>query len=176
VRGGAVASGVPPGHDTQAASIREVFVLVSDIMSTADVGIGPDAPVPEVVRRLVEGAVGALAVVEADGSAVGVVTEADVLARVAYHDHEEGPGAFLSGPATGSDARWLPKADAVTAREVMSSRLVSVAPDDDVREAARRMLEQRVAHLPVVSDGRVVGMVSRRHLLRASMGDDRTGG
>jgi CBS domain-containing protein len=144
-----------------------MIVLVRDIMTTADVSIAPEAPVLEVVRRLVDGSVGALAVVEPDGSIIGVVTEADVLARVAYHDHEGGLGAFLSGPTTGSDARWLPKADAATARELMSSRLVSVGPDDDVRVAARSMLELRVVHLPVVADGRVVGMVSRHDLLQA---------
>jgi CBS-domain-containing membrane protein len=57
------------------------------------------------------------------------------------------------------------KASGWTAADVMTKDVVVCHPDEDVRVAARRLLERRVKRMPVVEDGAVVGMVSRRDFL-----------
>jgi CBS domain-containing protein len=67
----------------------------------------------------------------------------------------------------GRDPQWVRKAAGRTAAEVMDAAPRFATPDDDVSDAARWMLEDGHKRLPVVEDGRVVGIVARHDLLTA---------
>ena len=74
-------------------------------------------------------------------------------------------GGILRGIVTDRDIVLrcvAPEADpkSVPVKEIMSRRLAAVAPGDDVRQAARLMARRQIRRLPVVADGKVVGMVS----------------
>ena len=74
-----------------------------------------------------------------------------------------GLGALPVCSAEGIVLRCVaPEADpkSVPVKEIMSRRLAAVAPGDDVRQAARLMARRQIRRLPVVADGKVVGMVS----------------
>lgn len=143
------------------------MTLVRDVMTTSIVTIGPDAPFGEMVRLLLDHRIGALLVVDAGaGQLLGIVTEADLLAKQAYGSRPPGDLALIWEESAGWGSEWMTRSLAVTAFEVMSSPVVSTVTDASMAEAARLMLERHVKHLPVVREGRVVGILGRSDLLR----------
>src|SRR5574342_291306 len=99
--------------------------------------IPADASVPEAVQRMVDNNVGSLLVTEA-GEFVGIVTERDYLRRVTLQGRtEEAP-----------------------VREIMSSPLVIATLETTIDECMALMTDRRIRHVPVVEEGRVIGLVS----------------
>ena len=96
------------------------------------------ASVFEAVKSMVEANVGSLLVTE-DGEVAGIVTERDYLRRVALE---------------GRTDKETP------VREIMSSPLIVVTPQTTVDECMALMTDRRIRHVPVVDDGKVVGIVS----------------
>ena len=145
---------------------------VREIMSTDLRTVGERTPFREVVAMLLDYDIGAVPVVD-DRRFVGLVTEADLLSKEAFPPGRTHRTLRLVGEAlTGGDVRWLVRAAGLTARDVMSTDLVTVGPDDDVSVAAREMLEGRIGRLPVVEDGWLVGIVARRDVLRVLVRPD----
>ncbi|EQD66944.1 signal transduction protein with CBS domain protein [mine drainage metagenome] len=107
--------------------------------------IGPDAPVLEAVRSMAEHGVGALLVMRGEALA-GIVSERDYARKV-----------VLLGRAS---------ADTPVA-QIMSSPVVTVSPDTNVQRCMVLMTERRIRHLPVVENGRVIGVVSIGDLVKS---------
>ncbi|MFJ9898301.1 CBS domain-containing protein [Streptomyces sp. NPDC091280] len=134
---------------------------VSDVMTHTVVAVGSEAPFKEVAKLLDQWKVSALPVLAGEGRVVGVVSEADLLAKEEFRDTEEGDSAART------------KAGAVTAGELMSTPAVSVHPDATVAEAARIMARRHVKRLPVVDGvGLLQGVVSRGDLLKVFLRQD----
>jgi CBS domain-containing protein len=104
-------------------------------------------------------------VVDEVGHVIGIVTEADLVAHEAYGDEPRRVLSVLADRLLGRD-EWVQKATGLRAADLMTTEVVSVRPQDDVAFAARLMLERGVRRLPVVEDGRLVGIVARGDLLR----------
>ena len=139
---------------------------VRDVMTGNPITVGPDLPFKEVVDRLIEHAIGGLPVVDAEGALIGIVTETDLLTKEAYGDEPRGALSVLGAVMAGKHHAWLRKASGPTAGEIMTPHVVTAGPSEDLQVAARRLLERKVGRLPVVEDGRLVGILSRRDLLR----------
>jgi CBS domain-containing protein len=122
------------------SELREIL----DEKGSGVLAIEGEASVLDAVKRMVEANVGSLLVTER-GEIAGIVTERDYLRRVALE---------------GRDDRTTP------VREIASSPLIVVTPDTPVDECMAMMTDRRVRHLPVVEDGRVVGMVSIGDLVK----------
>lgn len=135
-------------------------------MASRPVTIDPDASWLITVNCMLSAGVRALPVVDDAGSLLGIVTDGDLLSRAAFQTHHHLGLAALADLVRG-DARWPHKASGSTAEDFMTTTLCVAAPDDDIADAARRMLERGVQHLPVLEAGRLIGMVSRRDLLVA---------
>lgn len=137
--------------------------LVRDALTERVVTVRPDAGYEEIVDVLAEHRVSAVPVVDDDGHVLGVVSEADLLAKVEL-------------PADATQRRLFerrrrrvarPKAAGETARELMTSPAITIEPTASVLDAARLMEAALIKRLPVVDrDGVLVGIVSRRDLLR----------
>jgi CBS domain-containing protein len=138
---------------------------VRDIMTTAVVTVGPDAPFAEIVDRLLAHDISGVPVTEADGTLLGIVTEADLVSREAYGPERRRALGLVLDYLRDRDPSWVRKASGTTARELMTHTVTTAAPDEDLRATARHMLESGHKRLPVVADGRLVGIVSRRDLL-----------
>lgn len=139
---------------------------VSDIMTTELVTVSPDTPFKEVVERLVRSEVSALPVVDAAGQLVGLITEADLISKEAYGSRRRRALALLADVVSVRDHRWVTKAGGSAAFDVMTRSVVFCRPDEDARMVARRMLERGVKRMPVVDDQGLVGIVSRRDILK----------
>ena len=133
---------------------------VKDVMTSPVVAVTPTASFKELAVMLRRHRVSALPVVDDDTKLIGIVSEADLLAKEALNgDH----GGMIAGQV---QHREQQKADGVTAGELMTRLTVTVTPDDTVEQAARLMYHLRVKRLPVVDPGgRLVGIVSRTDVL-----------
>jgi CBS domain-containing protein len=138
---------------------------VEDVMTTDVVTARPDTPLKEVAEQLSERGVSGLPVVNDDGEVMGVISEADVLVKEAGSTPRR-PGllAWLLDPA---DPREQLKLEARVASEAMSKPAITIAPYASTAAAAGEMLEQGINRLPVVRNGRLVGIVTRADLVRA---------
>ncbi|MEZ0090928.1 CBS domain-containing protein [Streptacidiphilus sp. EB129] len=147
--------------------------VVDDLMTRDVVTVQEETSFKEVAAMLAEQEISAVPVLDGSGRLVGLVSEGDLLRREARQADPEGRDA-----PEGSAADAVPHDEGglgtVTAKDVMSSPVVTAHPGWSVVEAARAMDRQRVKRLPVVDEpGRVVGIVSRRDLLRVFLRTDR---
>ncbi len=100
--------------------------------------IGPDATVFDAIRWMSEKNVGALLVMES-GDVLGIISERDYTRKVILKDRSS---------------------KETKVREIMTKDVITITPDATVEEAMRVMTKHRVRHLPVMTDGHVVGVVS----------------
>ncbi len=137
---------------------------IERLMTRDVVSVSPDTPLKDVAALLSEKHISGLPVCTADGRVIGVISEADIVRA------EQG-----IGPDVGGRLRWffrrldddLDKLRARTAGEAMTSPALTVRPIEQVSAAARLMLLHRVNRLPVVADGKLLGIVTRADLVRA---------
>ena len=142
----------------------ESTVRVGDVMTHDVVSVTPDTQLKDVARVLVERGISGLPVCDAHGAVVGVLSEADLLVKQGGSPERSG-GLFAWLVETAS-APDLAKLRAHTAGEAMTSPALTVETASPVSEAARTMVSLGVNRLPVVEDGRLVGIVTRADLVR----------
>ena len=117
---------------------------IRDVMSSNPCAIDADKPVAHAAKMMKEEDVGLAPVVEGD-RLVGTLTDRDIVVRVV---------------AEGKDPQT------VTAREVASTDLVTIDPQQDLDEALRLMASKQVRRLPVVEEGRLVGVLAQADIAR----------
>ena len=122
-------------------------MYVRDWMSSPAITVTPDCPAPSALDLMKTRAIRRLPVVE-DGKLVGIVTKTDL--------------ASVFGP--GFTGRRGVRSLII---EIMKKNPVTVSPDDTVESAARTLLRRRFSGLPVVDDGRVMGVITESDLFRA---------
>ena len=121
-------------------------MLVRELMTPGFVPIEPPSSAALAARLLSRHNVGALPVCTPDGRLRGMVTDRDIVLRCV---------------AAEEDPAQTP------VRDIMTRSCTTVAPGDDCREATRLMSAQQVRRLPVVEDGRLVGIVSLADLAKS---------
>src|SRR4051812_9164720 len=135
---------------------------VAEVMTSPAITVGPASAFRDVVTLLAVKKIGAVAVVDAGGHPLGVVSEADVMAKQEFHGGNDSV-AWWSGPRRRARRR---KATGMTAGELMTSPMVTIGAGEPVTRAARQLAERRVRRLFVVDPGGVVvGVVSRHDVL-----------
>ena len=117
---------------------------IADVMSLRVLTVTPDETVQLAIARMLEENVGSVAVCEGN-HLVGIFTERDVL-RLAGENSE---------------------LQALKIGDVMTRRVLTVSPDDDILAAGVLMADRRIRHLPVVQDGQVMGIVGLRDVTRS---------
>jgi CBS domain-containing protein len=116
---------------------------VGDLMTREVLTVEPSDTIGEAAEKMIEHGVGAV-VVSDFGSIIGILTERDILRAVAHRTHS-------------AEAR---------VRQWMTPDVVTVPSSMEGDEAAKMMLDRNFRHLPVVDEGRSVGIVSLRDLAR----------
>lgn len=135
---------------------------VADVMAGSVVTVERSASLKEAARIMLAKGVSGLPVVDEAGDLVGIITEADFVARQVAHI--EGRRRLLDVVMRRSD----PAPDTATVEEAMTNAPITTHPDASVSEAARRMVAAGVKRLPVVDlTGRLVGIVSRADVMSA---------
>jgi CBS domain-containing protein len=121
-----------------------------DAKGTNVVSISPSASVFDAIKLMADESIGSLIVMNAGGKIVGIVTERDYARKVIIQDRSS------------KDTR---------VEEIMSTDLMTATCDDTVRACMELMTENKVRHLPVVENDRVIAMVSIGDLVQAVIAD-----
>ncbi len=119
-------------------------MVVKDVMSSPVVTLDEDAPSNKAANLMADNALGCVIVTNKAGKPVGIITERDLVIRVLAKN-------------------LVP--DAVKAKEIMTSPLVTIDPEATISEAARRMSRLNIRRLGVVYKGNLVGLVSSKDIL-----------
>lgn len=138
----------------------------SEIMSHPVIGIGPDEPIAEAARRMLQHRISGLPVTQGD-RLLGIVTEGDLLRRAELGTEKRRPHwlEFVVGP--GASAGEYVAAHGRKVAEVMSQEIVAVDPQAPLESIVGLMEKRRIKRVAVVDEGRLVGIVSRADLMRA---------
>jgi CBS domain-containing protein len=138
-----------------------------DVMTTGVISVQPDASIGEVAKLMLERRISGLPVIDGAGKLVGIVSEGDLLRRVEADTERRRP-RWLEMFATNTTlAAEYVKSHAKRVADVMTAPVVTVRDDAPLAEIADLLETKRVKRLPVVRDGKVVGIVSRSNLLQA---------
>ncbi|MFF4113506.1 CBS domain-containing protein [Streptomyces sp. NPDC001714] len=143
--------------------------LVRDLMDVPAASVHDDLPYRDIARLLARERTGAVPVVDAEDHVVGVVSESDLLAKVAFDvsGHRPGPVGRLR------ERRVYGKVHGETAADLMTSPAITVLPGATVAEAAWLAALSRLKRIPVTDhEGRLVGVVRRDALLQVLIRDD----
>lgn len=139
----------------------------AEVMTCGAATIRPDQTLREAGQTMLQFGISGLPVVDAGGQLVGIVTEGDFLRRVETGTERRRPRwlEFLLGP--GRLANEYVHSHGRKVEEVMTPDVVSVAEDTPLQDVVRLMESRRIKRVPVVSRGKLVGIVSRANLVQA---------
>jgi len=138
-----------------------------DVMTWGTITVEPEATVTRAVRLMLQNKISGLPVVDAKGQLVGMVTEGDFLRRGELGTERRRPRwlEFLLGP--GRLAAEYVQSSGQKVSEIMTPEPKTITPETPLDEVVRLMERHRIKRLPVVQDGKLVGIVSRANLLHA---------
>lgn len=144
-----------------------MLIRVRDVMTRNVISVAPNQSVVEAAQRMLQNHISGLPVIDTDGKLVGIVTEGDFLRRGEIDTQRQRPRwlEFLVGP--GRLASEYVHASGRKVEEVMTPDPYTVTEDDSVQAIVELMERHRVKRLPVLRDGRVVGIVSRANVMNA---------
>jgi CBS domain-containing protein len=150
-----------------------LYLLAGDLMRAPAVVATDDLPVREVARLMLDEGVNGVPVVDASGVAIGMASDGDLMGRRPDDGRRDWWLRMLADGAAAEEA-FGPARDRLV-REVMSTPLVSIAPGAPVQDIAEALSAHRINRLPVIEDGRVLGVVGRADLLCVVESVPRTG-
>jgi CBS domain-containing protein len=159
-----------------------------DVMTTDVITVDPDTTVQALAALLAERGISGAPVVDSSGRLVGIVSEGDLLHRTEIgtaRRHRERRRSWWLDHFASDLAREYIKSHGPTVKDIMTRDVVTVTEDADLGEVATLLEAKRIKRVPVMRDGRVVGIISRANLVRAlgatkgappseGEGDDRT--
>jgi len=141
-----------------------------DVMTSAVISVSLDTPIGDIARILSDRGISAVPVVGDAGTPLGMVSEGDLMGRDET-DREARRDWWLNMLAEGEviNSDFLASLSSLgrRARDVMSAPVVTASEETDVTEIARLLTVHRIKRVPVLRDGRIVGIVSRADLVRA---------
>lgn len=139
-----------------------------DIMTRDVVTARKGTSIEEAMRIMAENKISGLPVVDTDGSLVGIITESDVLLKGIHLPSEmrgSSPGLFALKP-DGIDEAYR-RAQSECVEDAMTRKVIVYEEDSLVVDIARAMVEHAINRVPIVDGRRLVGIVSRRDVIRA---------
>lgn len=140
--------------------IKDIFIP-SEVQTCS-----PSTPWSEAAKLLLEKQLPAVPVVDAEGKVVGVLSEKDLFRALfpLYKDWMEAPHAYHDFEKMEEEARGAVER---TVGEIMSSRTLTADPETPVLKVGAMMSASGIHQVPVVQDGKLIGMVGRKTIYRA---------
>ncbi len=137
-----------------------------EAMTKDVITVGPSTTVREIAALLVKHRISAVPVVSSEGRILGIVSQTD-LGHRRETDTEKRRKWWLEMFAdSDAKAREFIKSHGIVARDVMTRFVVSVSKDTPLSEVAEILDTHRIRQVPVIQDGKLVGMISRADLVR----------
>jgi CBS domain-containing protein len=136
----------------------------ADVMTPNVITVGPDSEVLEIATLLLEHGISAVPVVDAENRVLGIVSEGDLMRRVDNEDeHHKSWWLRIFSDSTPSD---YVKSHGRHARYIMTADPICIDEHEPLYRIAKLLEKHRIKRVPVVRDGKLVGIVSRANLLR----------
>ncbi len=150
------------------------MITVKDLMTTNVVTVSPDTPLHELYAILQKERVTGVPVTDQNGKLVGVVSQRDLIVAEAQSVAASGPYSDVEELFA---SRFIADDRAIRRRfnwveEIMTRQVITTTPDAPIREVCRLMCEKGVKRLPVIIDGRFVGIISFTDIMRFFAGKD----
>ena len=139
----------------------------ADVMGSHVITVGPEATVAEAAKLMATHDVSALPVVDADGKLIGIVSEADLMRREEIGTEIHHPWWVEAMTPATTLAEEFAKSHGKHVEEVMSEDVITATEDTPVAEIAAALERNRIKRLPIVRDGKPVGIVSRANFIQA---------
>jgi CBS domain-containing protein len=139
----------------------------ADVMVRDVVTVHPETDVADAVKLLVERDISALPVVDLGGNLVGIISEADLLHRGEIGTEKHRSWLVESLTAASTLAEDFAKAHGKKVGEIMTTAVITAKEDDPLGDIAALFERRRIKRVPIVRDGRLVGVVSRSNLIQA---------
>ncbi|MDX2155275.1 MAG: CBS domain-containing protein [Hyphomicrobiaceae bacterium] len=139
----------------------------SEIMTKTVVTVTPDTHVKEIAALMSKSRISGVPVVAADGSLIGILSESDLLHRAETGTEIKRKwwlGAFVDADSL---AREYAKSHGLKAEDIMSRSVVTVSADAELGQVAELLERKKLKRVPVVSGGKLVGIITRGDLVRA---------
>jgi CBS domain-containing protein len=137
-----------------------------DVMTRDVVTVGPDATVGEIAAILVRHRISAVPVVSGDQQLIGIVTQTDLAHRSEMGTEKRRKWWLEIFADPDVKAREYVKSHGARARDIMSRPVMCVQEGDSLAEVADALDRHRIRQVPVVSKGRIAGMISRADIVR----------
>jgi len=141
-----------------------------DVMTTNVITVGPDTPVQALATLLSERGISGVPVVNNEGKLIGIVSEGDLLHRAETGTERRTTrrrSRWLDFAADQEAAREYVKEHGRTVGEIMTREVITVDDTTDLADVATLLETKRIRRVPVLHDGKLVGIVSRANLIRA---------
>jgi CBS domain-containing protein len=143
-------------------------MVARDVMTADVVTVTAETAVPEIAALLLKHRISAAPVVDARGGVLGIVSEGDLMHRPEAGTERKRRSWWLTLFGDQGDlAKEFVKTHGLRAADVMTGEVVTVTDDTPLPAIAQILEERRIKRVPVVREGRLVGIVSRADLLRA---------
>jgi CBS domain-containing protein len=142
--------------------MKAMDVMVRDVVT-----VKPDSSVADAIKLLNEHDVSALPVVNGDGEVIGVISEADLIRREELHTEKHRPWWVEAVTPASTLAEEFAKSHGHKVSEIMSTQVVSASEETPLGEIANLLEKYRIKRLPILKDGKLVGIVSRSNLIQA---------
>ena len=140
----------------------------ADVMITKVITVSPDTSVATIAETLLANRISAVPVIdEKSGALLGIVSEGDLIHRVETDTEQHRAWWLEIFAGKEALAREFVKSHARKAADVMTRPVVTVNPDTPLGELASLLDKHRIKRVPVVKDGKIVGIVSRANLIQA---------
>jgi CBS domain-containing protein len=146
-----------------------------DVMTTDVVSVSPEMPVAEVAQLLLSRNISGVPVVDAEGRVLGVVSEGDLMRRPELESERHRSWWLRLLSTSAENAADYVRAHGLTAGEVMTRSVVAVTENTELGEIAQLLEERRIKRVPVLRDGKLVGIVSRANLLQGLVAHSKKG-
>jgi CBS domain-containing protein len=122
------------------------MLKAKDVMTKEVLTIGPEATLAEAIEVLIEKKISGMPVVNDSGEVVGIISEKDIL-NFAFDGHLHN----------------------TRVKEAMSVNIVSFPPDADINSIALAIADRHFRRVPVIENGKIVGIISRRDIIRVAL-------
>jgi CBS domain-containing protein len=151
---------------------------IKDIMTKNVIACSPDTPIKEAARLMYLNGLTGIPVLNEKDEVVGIITEYDLI-RIEDHLHLPVTFAFLGSivaldnPLNGDEVeKQLKKLMATKVEELMTKDVVTISPEAAIEDAAELFLHKKVNPVPVVENGKLVGIISRADVVKVIAGDE----